>query len=107
MDCKKTQKSIQDFIEDRLEGKELEIFLQHVETCENCREELSIQYLITEGMQRLEKGSTFDLQKELEQKIEGAKKKIGVRRRAIWFMYVMETLAILAVVLMTILVIIK
>lgn len=107
MGCKEVQKNIQAFLEDKLEGRELSAFLQHVEECGECREELSIQYLVLEGMQRLEMGSAFDLQKELEQKIEGARRKVGIRRRVIWFMYIMETLAILAVVLMTILVINK
>ena len=88
-------------------GKELEKFMKHVTECEECREELSIQYLVTEGMQHLEKESTFDLQSQLEKKMEGARKKIRARKRVIWFMYFIETLAILAVILLTILVIIK
>lgn len=39
--------------------------------------------------------------------MERARRKIRSRKRIIWFMYFMETLAILAVILMTILVIIK
>ena len=81
--------------------------MMHVAECEECQEELAIQYLVTEGMRRLEKESSFDLQKQLEKKMEGARKKIRSRRRVIWFMYIMETLAILAVLLMTVLVIIK
>lgn len=107
MDCKETRKNIYRFIEDELEGKELEKFMKHVMECEECREELSIQYLVTEGMQHLEKESTFDLQSQLEKKMESANKKIRSRKRVIWFMYFMETLAILAVVFMMILVISK
>ncbi len=107
MDCKETRKNIYRFIEDEIEGKELQNFMKHVTECEECQEELAIQYLVTEGMRRLEKESSFDLQKQLEKKMEGARKKIRSRRRVIWFMYIMETLAILAVLLMTVLVIIK
>lgn len=107
MDCKETRKNIYRFIEDELEGRELQSFMKHVTECEECREELAIQYLVTEGMLHLENESTFDLQMQLEKRMERARKKIRSRRRVIWFMYVMETLAIMAVILMTVLVIIK
>ena len=107
MDCKETRKNIYKFIEDGLDGKELQSFMKHVSECEECMEELAIQYLVTEGMQHLETESAFDLQSRLEKKMEGARKKIRARKRVIWFMYFIETLAILAVILLTILVIIK
>jgi len=107
MDCRETRKNIPKFIEDGLDGRQLQSFMRHLSECEECKEELAIQYLVTEGMQRLEKGSTLDLQGQLEKKMESAKKKIRSRKRVICFMYVMETLAILGVVLMTVLVIIK
>lgn len=107
MDCRETRKNINRFISDGLEGRALQDFIKHVEDCDECREELAIQYLVAEGMQHLEKGSTFDLQGQLEKKMESARRKIRSRKRVIAFMYVMETLAILAVILMTILVILK
>ncbi len=107
MDCKETRKNIYKFIEDELDSKDLQSFVKHVTECEECREELAIQYLVTEGMLHLEKESTFDLQSQLEKKMESARRKIRSRKRVLWFMYVMEALAVLAVILMTILVIIK
>ncbi len=107
MDCQETQKAIPRFIKDELEGRELQAFLNHVESCEECKEELSIQYLVTEGMNHLEKDSTFDLQGSLEAKLSGLGKKSRVRERAITVMYVLETIAILAVIAMTVLVITK
>ena len=107
MDCKETRKNIDKFIEDELDSRDLQSFVKHVTECEECREELAIQYLVTEGMLHLEKESTFDLQSQLEKKMESARRKIRSRKRVLWFMYVMEALAVLAVILMTILVIIK
>ncbi len=107
MDCKETRKNIYKFIEDELDSRDLQSFVKHVTECEECREELAIQYLVTEGMLHLEKESTFDLQSQLEKKMESARRKIRSRKRVLWFMYVMEALAVLAVILMTILVIIK
>ena len=107
MDCKETRKNIYKFIEDELDSRDLQSFVKHVTECEECREELAIQYLVTEGMLHLEKESTFDLQSQLEKRMESARRKIRSRKRVLWFMYVMEALAVLAVILMTILVIIK
>ncbi len=42
----------------------------------NGREELEIQFLVSEGIQRLEDGSAFDLQTELEQRLAAAGQKI-------------------------------
>ena len=107
MDCKEIQKMIPRFIQDDLENREIKAFVEHISQCEECREELDIQYLVTEGIQRLEKGSAFDLQNELETKLCKASRRIRARRRVLWFMYGMEAHANLAVVLMTILVIMK
>ena len=60
MDCKEFNGLIQDFLNDRLDEMKLSEFLSHIEECEVCRDELRIQYLIYEGLARLEEGATFD-----------------------------------------------
>lgn len=76
MDCKEFERLIPDFISDNLEYKNLKRFNKHMEHCENCREELTIQFLVTEGMHRLEDGRAFDLQKELSRQLEVTKKRV-------------------------------
>lgn len=70
LDCKEYEKLIPDFLNDNLDSVELEKFISHIESCPECMEELSIQFLITEGMLRLEEGSNFELAKELGVLIE-------------------------------------
>ena len=65
MDCKEFNGLIQDFLNDRLDEMKLSEFLSHIEECEDCRDELRIQYLIYEGLARLEEGATFDVDKDL------------------------------------------
>lgn len=72
MDCKETQKYIMSFLRDELEDSVTDSFMEHVSNCKDCMEELTIQYLVEEGLQRLETGSAFDAQKELEEKIQQA-----------------------------------
>lgn len=66
LDCKDYEKLIPDFLADKLDSETAEKFIAHIETCKECMEEVSIQFLITEGMNRLEQGSTFELAKELD-----------------------------------------
>jgi len=97
MNCKEFEKMIPDFIANRLEYKELKNFVSHVENCEECKEELTIQFLVAEGMVRLVEGGAFDLQKELDIRMETALR--GIRRHnAVKYMGITFTLfALLAV----------
>ena len=69
-DCKDYEKLIPDFLADKLDSETAEEFIAHVEQCQECMEEVSIQFLISEGMNRLEQGNTFELAKELGNLIE-------------------------------------
>lgn len=73
LDCKDYEKLIPDFLTDKLDSETAEKFIEHIENCPECMEEVSIQFLITEGMNRLEQGSTFELAKELSTLIEDNK----------------------------------
>ncbi len=73
LDCKEYEKMIPEFLNDELDGNSMEKFIAHIENCPECMEELSIQFLITEGMNRLEQGNTFELKKELDILIEDDK----------------------------------
>ena len=46
MNCKETEKKIPSFLHDELDGSKLEEFIDHVESCPECKEELSIQFLV-------------------------------------------------------------
>ena len=73
VNCKETEKMIPDFLQDDLSSKELKQFIEHIDTCPECMEELSIQFLVYEGLERLESGNNFNLQSALAVKIFGAK----------------------------------
>lgn len=72
MTCKEAEKMIPLFLEDDLDMDDLQNLMEHIEQCEECKEELTIQLLVSEGMARLETGSVFDLQKELKLKLGSA-----------------------------------
>ena len=72
MKCSETEQFIQLYIDDQLTGPQLRDFLTHIESCPKCYEEMEINYLIKEALLRLEDGKTFDLRKELKQKIQSS-----------------------------------
>lgn len=76
MDCKEFERMIPDFIAQKLDFQTLIKFKAHMEHCADCKEELVIQFLVSEGMQRLEEGDAFDLQNELKERLEDAGRKI-------------------------------
>lgn len=78
--CKEAEKMIPLYIEDHLDINELETFMNHVETCESCKEELSIQFLVSTGLKSLEAGNNFDLNYELLESLDFARRKIHKKR---------------------------
>lgn len=98
MTCKDAEKMIPIFIRNELNYAELEQFMDHIDECPNCREELSIQYLVTEGMVRLEEGSAFDLGKELDNLTQGSRTKIK-RHKGIQYLGIgLEAAALLGII---------
>lgn len=106
MKCKEAEKLISPFISDEIQTKDLEDFLVHIEGCEQCLEELSIQYLVEVGMHRLEEGGAFDLQNELNGRLALAGKRVKLRNFLFRLLYAMEISAILAVIITAVYVII-
>ena len=80
MDCKEAEKKISLFLDDDLDGRDLAEFVEHIEDCPDCKEELSIQFLVTEGMEQLEQGNNFNLQKALLLKLGDADDKVRINR---------------------------
>ena len=76
MNCKEFEKLIPNYIEKKMNYLTLKRFSEHMEHCENCKEELTIKFLVTEGIQRLEDGRAFDLQAELNGRFHEAKREI-------------------------------
>lgn len=91
--CKEFERLIPGFIARELDYPTLNGFYEHWEKCDECKEELSIQFLVREGMQRLEKGEAFDLQSELDQRLEEARRKINSHSAFLYLGLTMEIMA--------------
>lgn len=95
MTCKEAEKMIPLFLDDDLDTDDLREFLEHIEQCEECMEELSIQFLVSEGLARLEAGNVFDLKNELDFRMEEAEHALWRRENMQRFLYLLEGLVAL------------
>ena len=101
MSCKETEKLIPLFLAKKLNNRELNKFLLHVENCPECMEELTIQYLVMTGTSLIEEGKSFDLRKALNDLLSNAR--LNVRKWKIYMLlsYIAEiiTLVVMAIIL--------
>ncbi len=72
MDCREIQKSIIPFIDDKLDIRDLEAFLRHMDNCENCREEYDVYYTMIAGMRYLEGDNAEAFNFDSWQKLQSA-----------------------------------
>ena len=78
MTCNRAQKLITPFINDELDNEELEDFINHVNTCSECYEELEVYYTLLTAMKQLddEERISDDFKLQLSTKLERAEEKI-------------------------------
>ncbi len=107
MDCRKAERSVTKFIRDEMDNSELGEFVRHINACKSCKEELAIQYLILEGMTRLEEGKTFALQEELQAKLEQARRKAAIYSLGKRILYATEAAILIAAVIWMVVIIIS
>lgn len=99
MECKEVEKRIPSFLQEELGGSSLEEFIEHIENCAECEEELTIQLLVTEGLEHLEEGNNFNLQDELLLKLEGAEHRIRVHRTLLYILFCLEAAVAAAIII--------
>ncbi len=95
MTCKEVEKTIPLFLKDDLDTDDLREFLEHIEQCGECREELSIQFLVRVGLSRLEAGNVFDLKNELDYRMDEAEHVLWMRENMQRLLYLLEGLVAL------------
>ncbi len=104
MTCKEAEKLIPVFLEDDLDTDDLREFMEHIDECGECKEELSIQFLVKEGLSRLEAGSVFDLKNELEYRIGMEEHALKMRESLMWLSYLLDGLVVIAAIVLVALV---
>lgn len=99
MTCQEAERLVTPYIKDELSGDELEAFLNHIDECESCREELEIYFMVDVGLRQLDNGSgTYDIAGDLERKIEDSYAKVSHMWTFRVMRYAVNTLGIMALV---------
>lgn len=97
-DCKLIEKKIPLYLTGKLSVKETREFIDHVQGCKACKDELTIQYMVSEGLTKAETDNEYNLLKGLEEKISGSLQMIRKYRVTLFFvlLFVFASLALFA-----------
>ena len=69
------------YLEESLDAREMQEFLDHIDNCPECKEELTIQFLISDGLKTLETGDNYDLQSAMDDKVSSSHREIELHNR--------------------------
>ena len=88
MTCMEAEKMVVPYMKDELSPTELEDFLDHIKTCENCREELEIYYILQMGLRQMDEDNDhYDLAAALERKLQISEHRVRRRHAFLVFKY--------------------
>ncbi|MFQ9393383.1 MAG: anti-sigma factor family protein [Lachnospiraceae bacterium] len=82
MDCKTAQSLVIPYINDQLSDEETEDFLEHIENCKECYEELEIHFTVHYALQKLDEDDkiSFNIPKMLKENLRDTKNRIHRRK---------------------------
>lgn len=85
MNCKEAQHNLYNFINGELDEETLEAFINHVNCCRECYEELEIYFTLTEGMKRLDESGNISINyhDELYDRLKKSLSHIVIKKRLI------------------------
>lgn len=79
MTCKEAQGLIMPYINDELDVGQLEKFIEHIENCSDCKEELEVYFTLLTGMRQLdeEKNLSGDFHIDFEKSLRKSEERIN------------------------------
>lgn len=77
MTCQEAEHLVTPYINHTLTDEQLEEFLEHIESCEACREELEIYFIVDVGIRQLDSGTgAYDIKGALETALELSRQRL-------------------------------
>lgn len=104
-DCKDYEKMIPAYLANSLPPYEMERLLGHIKKCSSCKEELTIQYLVSDGLWMVENSDNYDLLRGLAKKINDSERYVKRYRLKYRIMACLSIIILLAVLISIILLI--
>ena len=102
MNCIECKKKIKDFLNDSLNTRQTVDFVNHVNECPECMEELSVDFLVNEGLKRLESGTGFNLNDDFKNMLSQSKKKYSNIKSLRHMVYTVASMAAIITFMMLI-----
>lgn len=92
--CREYKEWVVPFLQEELDEKRVMELIRHIEKCSDCKEEVRIQYLVREGLNRLENGRNFDFTRDFKAKLEREKRNNSKIIHLQSFIYVVAILTV-------------
>ncbi len=103
MTCQEAERLVMPYIQGDLDDNQLEEFLEHIETCENCQEELEIYFTVDLGIRQLDSDAdNFNIKGELEERLEESRQQVQRTRLFKIVQYAVNTLVVMSLTVMTV-----
>ncbi len=101
MTCKEAEALVLPYIHHEIEDDKIEEFLEHVEQCEGCKEELEIYYTVEAGIRQLDADTDdYNIKGDMENDLQEARQRIYTRRLLSIARYASDTLIFVSVFVM-------
>lgn len=99
--CKEAEALVMPYIRHELSDEIMEEFLEHIDTCENCKEELEIYYTVDVGIRQLDVDTgTYNIKGAMEADIIASRQWLYTLRLFDIIRYAMDTLVVISLVVM-------
>lgn len=100
MTCKEAEKLVMPYINDDLTDEELQEFLEHMESCPDCREELEIYFTVDVGIRQLDSETgNYNIKGTLEAAVEQSRQRLQAVRLIKIARYAVSTLSVMALII--------
>lgn len=73
MDCVKAQQLIRPYLNGYLSDRDLEDFLDHVQSCPDCFDELEVYFSVYRTLQDVDEKGDYNFRKKLRRRLEGSR----------------------------------
>ncbi|MEG2349532.1 MAG: zf-HC2 domain-containing protein [Hungatella sp.] len=99
MTCKETQSLVMPYIHQELTDEKMDEFLEHIETCKDCKEELEIYYTVEVGIRQLDTDNgNYNIKGTMESDIFMSKQRLATLRILNIIRYSADTLTLISLV---------
>ena len=100
MNCREAEALVIPYIRNQLSDEELEGFLEHIEECANCREELEIYYTVEIGIRQLDTDTgSYNIKGALEAALTASRQRLYSVKLLKIMKYAVNTLCVMSLVI--------